>query len=189
MTVATAAPGYTKGFESLEEEIVVDSLPVTGELPAWLKGSLLRTGPAKFEAGEQRLRHWFDGLAMLHRFTFGDGRVAYGNRFIEGKTERAMRREGRIAYPECATDPCRSLFKRVQTMFAPEFGDNANVNVVKLGERFFSRTETPISIQFDPRTLASAGVPFMPPGQVTTAHPHADRATGAMLNYALHLGA
>jgi carotenoid cleavage dioxygenase-like enzyme len=189
MSVATAAPTYAKGFESLEEEIVVDSLPVTGALPTWLAGSLLRTGPAKFEAGEQRMRHWFDGLAMLHRFTFGDGRVSYGNRFLEGKTERAMRREARIAYPEFATDPCRTLFKRVQTLFAPEFGDNANINVVKLGERFFSMTEAPVSIQFDPRTLASAGVPFMPPGQVTTAHPHADRATGAMLNYALHLGA
>jgi carotenoid cleavage dioxygenase-like enzyme len=187
--VATAAPSYAKGFESLEEEIVVDSLPVTGELPPWLAGSLLRTGPAKFEAGEDRMRHWFDGLAMLHRFTFGGGRVAYGNRFLEGRSERAMRREGRIAYPEFATDPCRTLFKRVQTMFAPEFGDNANINVVKLGERFFSMTEAPVSIQFDPRTLASAGVPFMPPGQVTTAHPHADRATGGMVNYALHLGA
>ncbi len=188
--IATATPSYVKGFEGLEEEIVVDDLPVRGELPPWLTGSLLRTGPAKFEAGDQRMRHWFDGLAMLHRFTFSGGAVSYGNRFLEGRSERAVRGDGRIAYPEFATDPCRSLFKRVQTLFAggPEFGDNANVNVGKLGDRFFAMTETPISVQFDPRTLKSAGVPFMPPGQVTTAHPHADRTTGALLNYALHLG-
>ncbi len=190
MATETATDTYKQGFQSLEEEIAVDSLPVSGELPDWLSGSLLRTGPAKFEAGERQFNHWFDGLAMLHRFTFGDGRVAYGNRFLRGRTERAVRQEGRIAYPEFATDPCRTLFQRVQTLFkgGPEFGDSANINVVKLGEHFLSMTEAPISVEFDPRTLESAGVPYAPPGNLTTAHPHADRRDGAMLNFAVKLG-
>jgi beta,beta-carotene 9',10'-dioxygenase len=188
--MSTAVGTYTKGFESLEDEVVLDALPVDGELPAWLSGSLLRTGPAKFEAGEQPFRHWFDGLAMLHRFTFGDGHVSYGNRFLQGRTERAVRGEGRIAYPEFASDPCRTLFQRVQTLFkgGPEFGDSANINVVKLGEHFLSMTEAPISVEFDPRTLESAGVPYMPPGTMTTAHPHFDRRDGAMLNLAVRVG-
>ena len=37
----TANP--TLGFESLEEEVVLDSLPLTGTLPPWLAGSLLPT--------------------------------------------------------------------------------------------------------------------------------------------------
>ena len=41
-----------------------------GTPPAWLSGVLLRTGPAKFEVGNTAYRHWFDGLAMLHRFAF-----------------------------------------------------------------------------------------------------------------------
>ncbi len=190
MAVHATEATYTKGFESLEEEVVLDSLPVTGELPGWLSGSLLRTGPAKFEAGRRQFNHWFDGLAMLHRFTFGEGRVSYGNRFLQGRTERAVRQEGRIAYPEFATDPCRTMFQRVQTLFkgGPEFGDSANINVVKLGEHFLSMTEAPISVEFDPRTLESAGVPYMPPGEVTTAHPHADRSDGAMLNFAVKMG-
>jgi beta,beta-carotene 9',10'-dioxygenase len=190
VAVSTAAATYTKGFESLEDEIVVDELPVNGELPGWLSGSLLRTGPAKFEAGERQFNHWFDGLAMLHRFTVGDGRVSYGNRFLEGRTERAVRREGRIAYPEFASDPCRTLFERVQTLFrgGPDFGDSANINVAKLGEHFLSMTEAPISVEFDPHTLKSAGVPYMPPGNLTTAHPHFDRRDGAMLNLAVKLG-
>jgi carotenoid cleavage dioxygenase-like enzyme len=60
--------GSAKGFESLSDEVRVDSLPLTGELPPWLQGSLLRTGPAKWEVGERTMNHWFDGLAMLHRF-------------------------------------------------------------------------------------------------------------------------
>lgn len=186
--VKTAAPPYAKGFETLEEESTIDRLELDGELPAWLSGSLLRTGPARFEVGEQSYRHWFDGLTMLHRFSFGDRDVSYGNRYLRGKTWKAAEETGRIPYPEFATDPCRSVFKRIQTAFSPEFGDNANINVVRLGERFLSMTEAPISVQFDPKTLETAGVPFMPPGTVTTAHPHMNRATKGMLNYAAKLG-
>jgi beta,beta-carotene 9',10'-dioxygenase len=86
---AGSAPGPALGFTSMENEVRIDSVPVTGEPPAWLRGSLLRTGPAKFEAGEHRFRHWFDGQAMLHRFGFGDGRVSYASRFLRGKAYEA----------------------------------------------------------------------------------------------------
>ncbi len=176
------------GFESLAAETRVDSLPVRGELPPWLEGSLLRTGPAQWEVGDRSMRHWFDGLAMLHRFGFGGGRVSYANRFLETNAYRAARAAGRISYSEFATDPCRSLFQRVSTMFSPKLSDNANVNLVKLGERFIAMTETPIPVQFDPDTLAAAGVAYEVPGHLTTAHPHLDRASKGMLNYAAKLG-
>jgi carotenoid cleavage dioxygenase-like enzyme len=49
-------------------------------------------------------------------------------------------------------------------------------------------TETPIPVQFDRRTLRAAGVAYKPPGELTTAHPHLDRASGGMINYAAKLG-
>jgi beta,beta-carotene 9',10'-dioxygenase len=182
------------GFSTLERETTVDDLPLQGELPHWLAGSLLRTGPAKFEVGAQQMKHWFDGLAMLHRFTIEGGRVSYGNRFLESRSYRAAREQGRIVYGEFATDPCRALFKRVQTLFSVRrvndtLPDNANINVMKLGERFVAMTETPMPVQFDARTLKAAEVrPYRTPGQLTTAHPHLDRASGSMLNYAAKLG-
>jgi beta,beta-carotene 9',10'-dioxygenase len=191
MSVGTATSiAPTLGFSTLERETVVDELELSGELPDWLQGSLLRTGPAKFEIGEQRMRHWFDGLAMLHRFTIADGRVAYGNRFLESRSYRAARERGRMVYGEFATDPCRSLFKRVQTLFSSAaLPDNANVNLTRLGERFIAMTETPLPVQFDARTLETADVrPYQAPGQLSTAHPHMDRADGGMLNYAAKLG-
>jgi carotenoid cleavage dioxygenase-like enzyme len=179
------------GFTTLDVERVIDGLPVQGEIPPWLSGSLLRTGPARFEVGEQRMRHWFDGLAMLHRFTIGEGGVSYGNRFLEGRSYRAAQERGAIAFSEFATDPCRSLFKRVQSVFAGSGeADNANVNVARLGDRFLALTETPIPVEFDPETLQAARVtPFRAPGQLSTAHPHMDRESGALLNYAAKLGA
>lgn len=184
--IATATP--RRGFDSLEHEVRLDRLEVTGALPGWLTGSLIRTGPALWDLPGQTVNHWFDGLAMLHRFSFSDGSVSYANRFLETRAYRGARERGRLSFGEFATDPCRSLFQRVTSVFSPSFSDNANVNLVKLGERFVAMTEAPIPVQFDGETLAAAGVAYAPPGQLTTAHPHLDRQTGGMINYAAKLG-
>lgn len=187
-TETAVEAGTSLGFQSLEDEIRVDALPVEGEFPEWLTGSLLRTGPSKFEVGDRSMAHWFDGLAMLHRFSFGDGEVSYASRFLESKAYRAANETGEITYSEFATDPCRSLFKRAMSLFQPSLSDNDNVNLVKFGERFVAMTETTIPIEFDPETLEAAGVAWEVPGTLTTAHPHLDRDSGAMLNYAVKFG-
>jgi beta,beta-carotene 9',10'-dioxygenase len=178
----------TAGFDSLDRETRVDHLPLQGRLPDWLEGSLVRTGPAKWEVGERTMRHWFDGFAMLHRFGISDGEVSYANRFLQTRAYRAAEEKGELVYSEFATDPCRSLFARVFSLFSPKISDNANVNLVKLGERYISMTETPIPVEFDGETLETVGVAYEAPGMLTTAHPHLDRATGGMLNYAAKLG-
>jgi beta,beta-carotene 9',10'-dioxygenase len=186
---ATAKQDLTAGFESLDRETRVDRLPLVGRLPDWLQGALVRTGPAKWEVGSQTMNHWFDGFAMLHRFGIADGEVSYANRFLQTKAYRAAEEKGEIVYSEFATDPCRSLFARAMAMFSPKLTDNANVNLVKLGERYITMTETPIPVEFDGETLETVGVAYKPPGMLTTAHPHLDRATGGMLNHAAKIGA
>ena len=183
------AGGHRLGFQTLEEERSLDSVPIEGALPGWLAGSLLRAGPAKFEAGEQGYRHWFDGLSMLHRFTFAGGAVSYANRFLASPSFRGAREQNRIVYSEFASDPCRSLFKRVATAFSPPaFGDNANVNLTRLGDEFVAMTETPLPVVFDPQTLQTLGVAEPAPGQLTVAHPHRSPNTGELISYATHFG-
>src|SRR5688500_3201125 len=108
---------HTLGVESLEREVRDASLPVEGTLPPWLTGSLVRTGPAKFAVGERSVRHWCDGLAMLHRSAFAAGQVGYSNRFLHTKAFEHAQRTGKIGYSEFATDPCRSIFARAQAVF------------------------------------------------------------------------
>jgi beta,beta-carotene 9',10'-dioxygenase len=185
---ATSKQDLTAGFDSLDRETRLERLPLQGRLPDWLQGSLVRTGPAKWEVGNQTMNHWFDGFAMLHRFGIADGQVSYANRFLQTKAYRAAKEKGEIVYSEFATDPCRSLFARVFSMFSPKLTDNANVNLVKLGERYITMTETPIPVEFDGETLETAGIAYKPPGMLTTAHPHLDRSSGGMLNYAAKIG-
>ncbi|MEU5692915.1 carotenoid oxygenase family protein [Actinosynnema sp. NPDC020468] len=177
------------GFRTLDAEIAVDDLAVRGEVPRWLAGSLVRNGPARFEAGTRSFRHWFDGLAMLHRFGFADGAVSYRNRFLETPSYRSVRDTGKIAFGEFATDPCRSIFGRFFTR--PKITPNANVNVLAAGDESWAITETPLAVEFDPRTLATVGlVDYRDsvPGEVTTAHPHRAPLTGDLVNYVLKFG-
>lgn len=48
-----------------------------GQLPTWLKGILLRNGPGMHTIGDTRYNHWFDGLALLHSFTFKNGKLLH----------------------------------------------------------------------------------------------------------------
>jgi beta,beta-carotene 9',10'-dioxygenase len=168
----------------MEEETAVDSLAVTGELPAWLGGALVRVTPAKLEVGERRVDHWFDGLAMLNRFGFADGRVSYGSRFIASRAYREAQ-EGRLTRG-FATDPCRSIFKRVQAIFSSDATDNPNVNLARIGERYIAMTETPMPVEFDADTLETLGhLEYADElrAHATTAHPHHDPERNELVNY------
>lgn len=181
---------YRHGIHVSNRELHVERLPVQGALPEWLRGTLLRNGPGSFEAGTQRYRHWFDGFAMLHRFAFADGRVGYASRFLDTEVRRSAEAAGRITYSEFATDPCRSLFKRVMTVFTPRVSDNAKVSLTRHAREFIALAETPLQVRFDAETLESAGVFAYERalvGQMTTAHPHAD--AGDLWNLVIRFGA
>jgi beta,beta-carotene 9',10'-dioxygenase len=180
----------TLGFQSLDEELHVESVPVTGTVPAWLQGSLVRVTPALMDGGGKTIKHWFDGAAMLNAFGFGDGSVSYGSRFLETNYLGDVRKgEANFGF---GADPCRSLFKRVMSLNDVNKFDNANVNLQELGRRYIAMTETPLPVEFDPKTLATLGKPKWPDkeadGQVTTAHPHYDYATDEMINYTAKFG-
>ena len=119
--------------------------------------SLVRTGPAKFEVGEQK-------LAPLVRWPGDAPRLCVRGR--SGRVREPVPRQqglsrgraGGIEYSEFATDPCRSMFKRVQTMFSPKITDNCNVNVTRLGERLRSTDRNTNADRFRPRHPQGSGV-------------------------------
>jgi carotenoid cleavage dioxygenase-like enzyme len=168
---------FDLGFGETEEEVVVDRLPIEGQIPAWLRGTLIRNGPGTFQVGTERYRHWFDGLAMLHRFSFGDGQVGYANRFLDCQAYREAQETGTICYSEFATDPRRSLLGRAVVVLNPKITDSAKVSVARMAGRYLALAETPIQVEFDPESLASRGTFCYEDrlmGQMTTVHPQFD---------------
>src|ERR1700720_3752697 len=94
-----STPLHAAGFLSLDAEVVLESIPTEGRFPDWLSGSLVRNGPAKFEAGHDLFNHHFDGFAMLHRFEFRNGEVSYRNRFLRSRSFEYATQKGRMGYP------------------------------------------------------------------------------------------
>src|SRR3954451_22895181 len=135
-TMSTLTPMTTDqrlGFADQTEEVRADALPVSGEVPRWLRGGLLRVTPAQMDFGRRSVTHWFDGMAMLNRFGFDDGTVSYASAFLDTEARRAALASEGASVAGFATDPCRSLFQRVQSVFSPETTDNANVNLARVG--------------------------------------------------------
>ncbi|MCS3640658.1 carotenoid oxygenase family protein [Salinibacter ruber] len=182
---------YRRGFESLCQELHEPSLPVEGEWPDWLEGTLIRNGPAQFEVGDEDYNHWFDGHAMLHAFRMRDGTVSYRNRFVRSQSRTEALEQGRIARSEFATDPCMSLFGRVMSVFNPNPTDNASINVARLDDQYVALTATPLPVAFDPETLETAGVVEYDDDvdvDMSTPHPQVEPGTGRMLFHTLSFG-
>lgn len=179
---------YSRGFRTLPEERHIESLPVRGRVPEWLDGTLIRNGPACFEDSRPALRHWFDGLAMVHAFTFSGSRVSYRNRYLDSSARRSIAASGVLRHSQFATDPCGSYFGRLfSSFFRREEVPNANVNVARIGGRTLALTEVPLAVQFDPATLRTVGVTPLGDRETrhATAHPHVDPDTGDAITFAL----
>lgn len=186
---------YHLGFTTLDHERHIDALPVDGSIPPWLAGTLVRTGPARYEVGGRSYNHWFDGLAMLHAFTFSGGQVGYANRFLHSRAYDGAERKDAIAAVEFGTDPCRTLFERVAAFFKPRPTDNCNVSINQLADDVVAFTETPLPLRFDPETLETLGVYDLEnapgdeiSGVFSTAHPHFDAERSRHYNYITDLG-
>lgn len=184
---------YAKGFQDLDIE--VNQVPLkllSGQVPRWLNGRLLRNGPGKFNLGTESLQHWFDGLAMLHGFYFDSGEVTYSNRFITTRKYTEGIAKQRNCYPSFATVPNYSTLQRFIHWFkAPRSGQNPGVSVARLGDDYLALTETPEIVRFDPQTLATQEVLEFKDnviGEATSAHPHYDFARGYLVNFNLKFG-
>jgi carotenoid cleavage dioxygenase-like enzyme len=189
--MAADRASYAAGFTDLDAQAGPVKLAVSGTLPGWLSGTLLRTGPAKFDVWKTTVNHWFDGLAMLHRFSISDGAVTYTNRFLQSQSYCEALEKGALASSEFATDPCRTLFQRVAAIFSPKLTDNCNVNVDEFGGEIVALTETTLPVRFDAETLqvlghytASAEVG----GMVSIAHPHHDVQWRCRFSYVVDFG-
>lgn len=180
----------------LLEETANHPLPTTGTIPSWLSGTLVRNGPVTVKIHNHTNDHWFDGLAMLHAFSFSDGKVSYTNKFLRTDAYRSVFDEGSLNYLGFAVDPCRSLFKRFLSYFIPNSTlpvQNANVNIARLADKCVALTETPLPVVFDPHTLETVGaLKFSDKLPQTesweSAHPHHNEDQGKTVNFLLRFG-
>jgi carotenoid cleavage dioxygenase-like enzyme len=159
---------------------------LTGTIPDWLRGEVVRTCPAIFETGKWRAQHWFDGLGMIYAFRIGDSAVDFRSRLLGSEAARdAWRGEANLG--SFGTPTARPLLRRI-TQPVARISDNTNVNIVKLGQELVAMTEGDRQLVINDETLAAAGpVAYAKDalgGAIMIAHPHFDFARAKVVSVA-----
>jgi carotenoid cleavage dioxygenase-like enzyme len=177
-TFNAAAPMARKRVNGGSIAFEADSafLPVVGELPAGLVGTLYRNGPnPQFPSAEQ---HLFGGDGMLHAFRIEGGRVSHRNRWVRTAHWKAERAAGRSLFdgfgrPRPTSGPLAEIANE----------GAANTHVIWHAGRLLALEEAHLPFEIEPGTLESRG-PFDFGGGLSgpfTAHPKTDPATGELL--------
>lgn len=153
--------GFLLGFNSLTEQCHDVVLPYHGDtLPDWLNGTYLRNGPGLFELGPTAsFRHFFDGEAMIHGFSFKDGGVVYNNQFLASTDYQVSTARQRISFTEFGSAPQRNLWQKIKATLNPssQFGCNNSVNVVNLADAIVAVSDYPVPLKIDPANCATLG--------------------------------
>jgi beta,beta-carotene 9',10'-dioxygenase len=163
---------------------------ITGSLPDWLRGELVRTCPAVFEAVRWQAGHWFDGLCMIYAFRIGSASIGFQSRLLESEAAGEIS-GGPTRLGSFGTSTGRSLLQRLVQPIQ-RITDNTNVNVVKMGDDLVALTEGDKQVRLDARSLRALGTVEYErdelTGTVAGAHPHFDIERGQVVNFATKFG-
>ncbi|XP_074596368.1 carotenoid-cleaving dioxygenase, mitochondrial-like [Brevipalpus obovatus] len=148
-------------FKSVQECPPEIEANVTGSIPDWLNGSLIRLGPGKWDLKDGfTLNHWLDGCAILVRFRFNRGQVFYSSRFVDSDAYRKMTTVHKPIYTEFGTraypDPSKSVLSRMLSRVVPsDLTDNDISNIYMLNDDLFVATESCNIWKIEAKTLHS----------------------------------
>merc|ERR1719174_3011095 len=172
------------------------SVPVEGQLPRWVRGTLYRNGPGRFEFPKRRVTHQFDGMAKLYKFRLDGERNAgfYATKFLKTQAYNDSIAAGDVMmkmtmYPVRPPIPFEERMKRAVTAA----DDNTLINVWKTGDHLFATSDQAVGVEFDPVSLDTVG--HGPPIQgvdynklktlMSAAHPARPKGTENTVNYLL----
>jgi carotenoid cleavage dioxygenase-like enzyme len=181
------APGLDPLFADAPAE--QDCAPRTeGTVPHFLRGTYYVNGPACFQRGSERYRHWLDGDGMICALTLGEdaantARVA--TRYVRGTRLVEEEAAGRPLYRSFGTAFPGDRLVRGVALESP-----LNVSVYPYGESLLAFGEQGLPWELDPVTLATRG-PFTFGGALNplspfAAHPKIDPQTGELFNFGIN---
>jgi carotenoid cleavage dioxygenase len=179
---ASDDPYLSGQYAPVFDELTVEELRVTGELPDGLRGAFLRNGPNQAFPPPGRY-HIFDGDGMVHGVWFdGEGKAGtarYANRWVRSRGLLAELDEGRALYGGLSefTLPGPELVAKAGMM-----KNTANTHVVGHAGRILALMEgaRPTELGPDLETIGELDFGGALQGAMT-AHPKVDPETGAMV--------
>jgi all-trans-8'-apo-beta-carotenal 15,15'-oxygenase len=177
---------YLSGFAGISEDtLVTGRLKLEGEIPAVLRGTFYRNGPARYERGGVRYHHWFDGDGMVHAFRFSENGVSHVGRFVRTEKYVAETAAGKFLLPAFGT-----RFPDAQSVSGPDSLNVANTNVLAHAGQLFALWEGGSAHVLDPVTIEALGPKTWRDdlkGMPFSAHPKLDQ-DGTLWNFGIDTG-
>ena len=172
---------WTVGYRSLDSDRVSGQAKVTGRLPAGLRGTLFRNGPARHERGGQRYGHRWDGDGMIQRFSLSESGVSHVGRYVNTKKFAAESEYERLLVSGFGTYVPGSapVPKDVDDL------NPANISVLHFAGELLALWEAGSAHRLDPATLVTRGLKTWDDslaGRPFSAHPRIER-DGSLRNF------
>jgi len=179
------APQLENCFWFDEVEASYDLSGVSGHLPGWLRGTWFVNGPARFELGGKRYRHWLDGDGMVCALRLADDGIRFTNRFVRTRKWRDETEAGRFLYRAFGTAFPEDRLRR-NVMLEPP----VNVSVYPYFGRLLAFGEQTLPYELDFVTLETRGEYDFGSklNEVTPFSAHA-KFDGALLNFGIAFSA
>ncbi len=171
---------YLQGnFAPVSFEAEAHDLPIKGELPRDLNGTLYRNGPNP-QFAPRGFYHWFAGDGMLHAFNIENGKASYRNRWVRTPKFQLEREAGQSMF---------GAFGNPMESDPSTFGKDsgvANTNVVWHAGKLIALEEGHKPFEIDAVSLEPRGYQNYASDQLSrmTAHPKLDPETGEMVCFA-----
>ena len=113
----------------------------------------------------------------MHGFTIQNGELYYHSKYIRSQEYVSAKSTGTlsgVATWGTASDPCRSIFRRFFAIFT-SFPSNTSVNIIKIGERYFTTSDIAIINEADIDSLDTLSTKRIAKRGVMAAHPSFQR--------------
>ena len=134
-------------------EIDIAQVKIEGVLPADLKGVFHRNGPAMFERGDVRYRHWFDGDGFVQHWRIQNGAVRYRSRFIQTSKFRTEAAAGAFTLPVSGGGIAPS-----SGFSGANSANPSNTSIVAVGSESWALWEGGSAMRIDPESLDTLGL-------------------------------
>jgi len=185
---ADHAPGLERAFAARPAERNGAVCQIEGRIPHYARGTYYLNGPARFQRGALRYRHWLDGDGMVAALRLSPTGASLSCRFVRGE---------KLAAEDEADAP---LFRAFGTGFPEDrlvrgiaLASPVNVSVYPFAGRLLAFGEQGLPWELDPATLATRG-PYtfggaLNPVSPFAAHPKIDPETGELWNFGVSFSA
>jgi carotenoid cleavage dioxygenase-like enzyme len=163
-------------------------VPLSADFPAYVRGTFLLNGPARFRRGDVRYRHWLDGDGMVAAIHVDGHGAHFTNRFVRSAKFTREEAEQRPVFRTFGTSFAGDELKRGIGLESP-----VNVSVYPFGGTLLAFGEQGLPWALDPATLETRGLHTFD-GQLNeitpfSAHPKIDHQTGELFNFGVSFSA